>query len=373
MKLPEDIYELVLARLAGEKDVVGEEKLRDWLGESERNREAYREFCALWYSCKWGNMREGVNRQEGWEYVLRCRRRNKHRSIWVRVAVAVVVVFMIGFVGLDWSEDKNVSAWGNTDIKLILSSGEEVNLKTVGKGKIQDEGMLILSDSAYLDYSEQTENVVGYNELIVPKCGEYRLRLPDGSVVVLNAESRLRFPLNFSGEKREVFLNGEACFEVAKDSLRPFIVHTTKTDVRVLGTLFNVSAYPEEGQTEITLVNGAVQVDAGELQEKLRPDQQLILDNQTLRARVRNVDARTYIAWTDGLFRFDAMSLEQLMLRLSRWFDISYEFKDEALKNVRFTGGFRKYDNINHIIKMIGEITNVSFNIVDNKVIIDKK
>lgn len=379
MKLPEDIYELVLDRLAGETDTAAEEKLQAWLGESERNRDAYREFCALWYSGKWGNTREGVNRQEGWECVLRRRRRNKHRYIWARVAAAAVVVFVIGFVGLNRWENKdvplaqNVPAWGNADIKLILSSGEEVNLKTVGKGEIQDEGMIIRSDSAYLDYSEQTETAVGYNELIVPKCGEYRLRLPDGSAVVLNAESRLRFPLNFSGEKREVFLYGEACFEVAKDSLRPFIVHTAKADVRVLGTLFNVSAYPEEGQTEITLVNGAVQVDAGELQEELRPDQQLILDNQTLQADVREVDARTYIAWTDGLFRFDAMPLEQLMLRLSRWFDISYEFKDEALKKVRFTGGFRKYDDINHIIKMIGEITNVSFNIVDNKVVIDKK
>ncbi|MFR5658753.1 MAG: hypothetical protein ACLUDU_12630 [Butyricimonas faecihominis] len=86
MKLPEDIYELVLARLAGEKDVVGEEKLRDWLGESERNREAYREFCALWYSCKWGNMREGGESAGRLGICVGCCRRNKHRSIGVRLA-----------------------------------------------------------------------------------------------------------------------------------------------------------------------------------------------------------------------------------------------------------------------------------------------
>ena len=116
-----------------------------------------------------------------------------------------------------------------------------------------------------------------------------------------------------------------------------------------------------------------MQVDAGDNRERLQPDQQLILDNQTLRTRVRVVDAGTYIAWTDGLFRFDAMPLEQLMSRLSRWFDISYEFKDESLKKVRFTGGFRKYDDINRIMSMIGEITNVSFKITDNKIVINKK
>lgn len=380
MKLPEEIYELVLARLAGEIDAESRVRLQAWLDESERNRELYREFCALWYAGRWGNLRGSVNRDKGWENVLLRRNRNRIRYIWSRAAVAAVVFFVVGFVGWYWSNDErniqvveNMQAWGNTDIKLILSSGEEVNLREIGKGEITDEGMVIRSDSASLDYTRQTEAVTGYNELIVPKCGEYRLRLPDGSSVVLNAESRLRFSLNFTGEVREVFLDGEACFEVAKDTLRPFIVHTTKADVRVLGTLFNVSAYSEETSTEVTLVNGSVQVDAGDSRERLQPDQQLILDNQTLRTRVRVVDAGTYIAWTDGLFRFDAMSLEQLMSRLSRWFDISYEFKDESLKKVRFTGGFRKYDDINRIMSMIGEITNVSFKITDNKIVINKK
>ncbi|WP_018338910.1 FecR family protein [Butyricimonas synergistica] len=378
MKLPEEIHELILAKLAGEIDSEEEARLHAWLEENERNQGAYQEFCSLWYAGKWGALRDSVNRDSGWEKVLR-RRRYKYRNMWSRVAVAAVVVFVIGFVGWNWSKDEKVqvtehiSVWKNADIKLILSSGEEVNLKMVGKGEINDEGMVIRSDSAYLDYTGQTGIVMGYNELIVPKCGEYRLRLPDGSSVVLNAESKLRFPLNFTGEKREVFLDGEACFEIVKDSLRPFVVHTAKTDVRVLGTLFNVSAYPEEVRMEITLVNGAVQVNAADYQERLKPNQQFVLDNSTLQARVREVDARTYIAWTDGLFRFDAMPLEQLMSRLSRWFDVSYEFKDETLKKIRFTGGFRKYDDINDIMKMIGEITNVSFKMVDNKVVIDKK
>ena len=212
-----------------------------------------------------------------------------------------------------------------------------------------------------------------YNELVIPKCGEYRLCLADGSLVIMNSESRLRFPVEFTGDKREVYLEGEACFKVAEDTEKPFIVHTAKADVRVLGTVFNVSAYSGEINTKVTLVNGKVQVNVGSVERLLIPDQQFVLNNETSEIVVQEVDAQNDIAWTNGLFRFDAMPLGQLMIRLGRWYDITYEFKDVSLQNVRFTGGFRKYDDIRHIVGMIGEITNVAFKVDGNKVIIDKK
>ena len=143
--------------------------------------------------------------------------------------------------------------------------------------------------------------------------------------------------------------------------------------VQVLGTLFNVSAYADEDNMEVTLVKGCVQVVMGEERELLRPNEQWLLDYQTRQQIIRDVDARSYIAWTSGLFRFDAMPLEQLMLKLSRWFDIRYEFGDDSLKEVRYSGGFRKYDNVSDILGMIGEITNVSFTIVNGVIRIDKK
>ena len=189
----------------------------------------------------------------------------------------------------------------------------------------------------------------------------------------MNSESRLRYPVEFSGEQREVYLEGEACFEVAKDTARPFVVHTANASVCVLGTLFNISAYDEEDNTEVTLVNGKVRVNVGDVEKLLAPDEQLVLNNETADVEIRDVESLDYIAWTCGLFRFDAMPLRQLMMKLERWYDISYEFKDEALENIRFTGGFRKYDDIHLIVDMIKEITDVAFKIEGNKVIIDKK
>lgn len=144
--------------------------------------------------------------------------------------------------------------------------------------------------------------------------------------------------MNFSGDLREVFLCGEACFEVAKNPDKPFVVRTDRADVQVLGTLFNVSAYSDEENTEVTLVNGRVQVGREEEPTVLLPGQQFLLNNRTLEKAIREVDTNVYIAWTNGLFRFDAMPLEQLMLKLSRWIPITYTFKDEAIKKIRFTG-----------------------------------
>lgn len=382
MRLPEDIHEIILARLTGDVAPEQEGRLQSWLDEDERNREEYREFCSSWYSGRWGSKREGVSRSVGWDKVTRLGRRRERRRMlrWGAVAASLVVV-----VGLFWlyrSQTEVVPVAGNVSVvkegvTLVLSTGEELSLENGNKGEIRENGSVIRSDSAYLEYQgHKGGSPAGgmvYNELIVPKCGEYRLRLADGSLVVLNAESRLRYPVNFTGMVREVYLEGEACFEVAKDALKPFVVHTTKTDVRVLGTLFNVCAYANEDCTEVTLVNGAVQVSAGAVRERLMPDQQLTIDHRTLETRVREVEARNYVAWTDGLFRFDAMPLELLMMRLSRWFNISYEFKDDSLKKVRFTGAFRKYDNIDHILKMIGELMEISFQVEGRKVVIKRK
>lgn len=382
MRLPEDIHEIVLARLTGEIEPEQEVLLRLWLKESEQNRRAYREFCALWYSAGWGSRRDNVDRNTGWERIVQVRRKQKRRRLFVRVSIAASIILAIGISGLYWLRENGVqvaeheSVWNQAEVTLILSSGDKVSVKNMRDNVIREEGVVIRSDSSYLEYRKSeaaTSGVMAYNELVIPKCGEYRLRLADGSLVIMNSESRLRFPVEFTGDKREVYLEGEACFEVTKDTEKPFIVHTTKADVRVLGTVFNVSAYPGEINTEVTLVNGKVQVHVGRVERLLTPDQQFVLNNETSEVTVREVEARNYIAWTDGLFRFDAMPLEQLMSRLGRWYDITYEFKDASLQNVRFTGGFRKYDDIRHIVGMIGEITNVVLKVDGNKVIIDKK
>jgi ferric-dicitrate binding protein FerR (iron transport regulator) len=168
-------------------------------------------------------------------------------------------------------------------------------------------------------------------------------------------------------------LEGEACFEVSKDSDRPFVVHTAYTSVQVLGTLFNVSSYEKDENTVVTLVNGKVRVSADSVLKVLQPNEQLVLNHETNDMEVKKVVADNYVAWTRGLFRFEGIPLRLLMMKLARWYDITYEFKDEGLEKISFTGGVWKYDDIHLILEMIEEIARVELKMIDNKVIIDKK
>ena len=381
MKLPEDIHELILEDLASKLDVLGQEKLEAWLEENGENRETYRKFCSLWYSGKWANSRVVIKKQVAWEQI-QGRRRNRRRIRWVvrSTSVAASLICVIGLIWLFTSKDESILVaslpkWQPRQATLVLSTGETKELSVAKMSMIEEKGAIICSDSAYLEYRneglEKSQEEQVYNELIVPKGGEYRLRLVDGSLVIINSGSRLRFPVSFNGKSREVFLSGGACFEVAKDSLKPFIVHANEADVRVLGTLFDVSAYEDEERVEVTLVNGAVKIAVDGSNARLVPNEQFVFNRRTGETLVREVDAESYIAWTNGIFRFDALPL--LMKKLSRWFDIQYEFEDDVLKEVLYSGGFRKYDNIQDILNMIGEVTNISFIVTNDVIKINKK
>lgn len=381
MPIQEEIYELILAKLIHGLDKGQEECLQEWLSENEQNRNVYREICSLWYSGRWAYKRERIQKSRGWERIVEIKRGRKRKRVFKawRVGVAASVVLVVGAFFLlrfmNGGDAEQFTESRQANVTLILASGERVDIGNRVDQTIQEVGSVIRSDSALLVYEKHeidtlSEKIV-YNELVVPKCGEYKLRLSDGSLVILNSGSKLRYPVNFSGDLREVFLCGEACFEVVKNPDKPFVVHTDRTDVQVLGTLFNVSAYSDEENTEVTLVNGRVQVGREEEPTVLLPGQQFLLNNQTLEKAIREVDTNVYIAWTNGLFRFDAMPLEQLMLKLSRWIPITYTFKDEAIKKIRFTGGFRKYDDVDHMLKMLEEIINISFKRKGREIIID--
>ena len=303
MKLPGDIHELILEDLASKLDVLGQEKLEAWLEENGENKEICRKLCSLWYSGKWANSRVGIKKQIAWEQI-QGRRRNRRRIRWIvrSASVAASLICVIGLIWLFTSKDEiipvaSLPKWQPHQATLVLSTGEMKELGVTKMNMIEEKGAIICSDSAYLEYRdeglEKSQEEQVYNELIVPKGGEYRLRLVDGSLVIINSGSRLRFPVNFNGESREVFLSGGACFEVAKDSLKPFIVHANEADVRVLGTLFDVSAYEDEERVEVTLVNGAVKVSVDGSNDRLVPNEQFVFDRRTGKTLVREVNAES--------------------------------------------------------------------------------
>ncbi len=193
-------------------------------------------------------------------------------------------------------------------------------------------------------YTQSPVASVIYQELSVPNGRKAKITLTDGTVIDLNGNSSLKYPAEFTGHTRVVYLSGEAHFKVAKNPAKPFIIHTAKTDTRVLGTVFNVKAYPEEKNTVLTVEEGRVQFSL-----KADPDRRVILTaNQQGTAGDQNylvqkqVFADSYVGWKDGKLIFNNLSLREIAPLINRWYDVRVLDSSSHLSKERFTGTYRQ-------------------------------
>ena len=154
---------------------------------------------------------------------------------------------------------------------------------------------------------------------------------------------------------------------------KPFVVHTTTLDINVLGTCFNVMAYTADPRTEVTLVSGKVDVNTGECREVLHPAQQFVLNNASRQHEIKEVDVSAYIDWKEGILSFKSMPLEELCKRLGRWYNIEFQFDQEDIKQLKFTGAVKKEYSIEYILIMLGAMTDVEFKQEGDQVIVNKK
>ena len=217
---------------------------------------------------------------------------------------------------------------------------------------------------------EQQGGVVGepvYNKVEIPRGGEYALVLSDGTKVHLNSMSSLRFPVAFTTGKREVELQGEAYFEVSKTG-QPFIVNANGMQVEVLGTTFNISAYPDE-EYQTTLVNGSVKVSAEKGESLiLKPSQQATIALGSNSIQVRTVDTSFYTSWVKGKINFKDQRLEDIMKTLSRWYDMNVVYENEKLKNIRFGCNLNRYEEITPFVKLLEKTEEVHVKIEGNTI-----
>ena len=143
--------------------------------------------------------------------------------------------------------------------------------------------------------------------------------------------------------------------------------------VTVLGTGFNVMAYPEEMEAAVTLVHGKVGVQTDHRQQILQPDEQYVYQTTTRLGTVRKVDVSQYVDWKDGILNFDSMPLEELTRRLGRWYDVDFFFVAEELKTLKYSGAFKKYNDIRYVLNIIEEITNVQFVLNERTIVVNRK
>lgn len=258
---------------------------------------------------------------------------------------------------------------GHAGAILTLADGTEISLDSAARGEIARQGGSTLTlGKGQLVYDDNAggEEAPALNTITIPRGRQFRLVLPDGSKVWLNSASSIRFPVAFTGAERQVAVSGEAYFEVAEDPAKPFTVEVTgKTTLRVLGTRFNLKAYPDEPVTVATLLQGKLAVEAGSGDKTvLLPNEQAVVTGRQLRKNeVANAGAAA--AWKDGLFNFDNKKLDEVMRELARWYDLEIVYQ-KGVPDIMFGGEMGRNEPLSNVLLGLQD-ANVKFKIEANR------
>jgi ferric-dicitrate binding protein FerR (iron transport regulator) len=297
--------------------------------------------------------------------------------LWLYTVAAAIVVSIVAGVYMyksNSNKNDNTIATAKQDIMpgssaatLTLSNGQQIVLNNEGADTTINKQTKLLRKDGQLVYTNdpETKELV-YNTLTVPRKGQYKLVLPDGSKVWLNAESSIKYPVAFIGNERKVFITGEAFFEVAKNRDKPFRVVAGNVTLEDLGTQFNVNDYDNEPYLATTLVEGSVKVTSGSKQSILKPGQQAQVMNDDLTIGNANVEEVT--AWKNNEFKFSGTSIDEIMRQVERWYDADVEFKDSVSLHLNATiDRSVPASKLLHILEQTGQ---VHFKIEGKKIIV---
>ncbi|CAL1518001.1 FecR domain-containing protein [Chitinophaga sp. MM2321] len=366
------LSELIFKSIRGELSPPETQELQEWLERSPDNRRLYEDMI------------QPSRIKQGLEQVYEATASRERVLERVRAAVgttslseevpaeassfsirrwlpyAAAILLLAGGAGLWWFKPKvdpaprvvaakqqDVSP-GGTGAILTLADGSTVKLDSLENGEIASQGgSKVMIRNGYLAYQEEdarTQTAAGTarNMISTPRGRQFQLLLPDGTKVWLNAGSSLSYPVVFSGKERSVDITGEAYFEVAPDPQRPFKVKMgIDAEIEVLGTHFNVNAYPDEPQINTTLLEGSIRISAASEGKILKPGYQASMKNGEI--RVKQVDVEEAMAWKNGLFIFADTDIETVMRQLSRWYDIEVVIEG-TVKKRQLTGEvYRSY------------------------------
>lgn len=378
MKYPRDLDRWIAMYLQGRIGKEENDKLNAWRKDSPENERLFQRLSSktLW--------RLGVteissyDENVGWKAVLA--KTKKQRWIqwkrWSSIAAAVVVLLGAGTLGwVKISKERNIVPVMETKnaIRLNLASGKTYLLDSIkhiqtGKTMMRNSGKRLVVKPQQSEIQQ-----IEWSTVEVPRGTEYSLVLSDGSEIYLNSETVLRFPDQFSKEgKREIWLNGEAYFKVRRDTCRPFIVHSGGMSIEVLGTVFNVMAYENMPELQVTLVSGKVQVDerlnGGSV--VLKPGEQAVYDKNQQTLKEQEVDVSYYIAWHEGLFAFRETPLMQVIETLARWYDFEAFYQNTQARELKFTGKIKRHSTLKEVLESFRQTREFDFEINGKTLII---
>ena len=306
----------------------------------------------------------------------------KYAAVFLLFALAILTIHLhtnkqpeIAFNPTATSDQPEIKP-GKDQAKLTLPDGTELILEESGNGLLHANGHVkITQQSGRVVYQfmgkPDTGAALEHHSISTPRGGQYQLSLPDGTQVWLNAASTLRFPVAFTNGERKVTLTGEGYFEVAKNKLKPFRVVTNHTTVEVLGTHFNINAYPEENWTKTTLLEGSVKVNNLNGGVVLKPGYQAIT-GEAGKIKTTAADLDQVVAWKAGYFQFDKEDFNSIAAQLERWYDVEFIYP-ATMSSWEFAGAIPRNTNLNQVLQMLALSGSINFKLEGRRIMVEPK
>jgi transmembrane sensor len=271
----------------------------------------------------------------------------------------------------------NDIAPGGNKATLTLSDGTVVALHDAAHGKVASQGNAVVrkSEDGLVTYNAEKSaagNTVAYNTITTPRGGKYSVVLSDGTRVWLNAATSIKYPAAFSGGERKVELSGEAYFEVAKNAAMPFRVVSNSQVIEVLGTHFNINAYPEEGLSSSTLLEGSIKVSSAAQNVTLKPGQQAVTARTSSAEQAiqinDHVNIEEVIAWKNDMFQFEYADIKTVMNQIGRWYDVDIVYEGK-IPSDHYKGKVSRDANVSQVLNIL-KASGINFKIEGKKIIV---
>ncbi|TCD04236.1 FecR family protein [Pedobacter frigidisoli] len=317
-------------------------------------------------------------------------RKNKlklFRNVFLRAAILLLALVGVSYYFITRTDSKifddhlvstktHIKPGGN-NATLLLADGSQVILNEAVDGQIANQpGVKITkTKSGELIYSfidDANTQEVKYNTVTTPRGGQYHLILVDGTNVWLNANSSIKFPTVFATDNRKVEVTGEVYLEVSKNKLKPFFVSTNQSEIKVLGTHFNINAYDEEEYQRTTLLEGSIEITKGNVKQVLLPKQQANISKYSNVIKLKEIeDLDAIIAWKNGYFQFEKADLKSVMRQISRWYDTDVSYNGQ-IPNKEYSGKVPRNVEVKKLIEMLS-YTGIYCKIEKNQITVNPK
>ncbi|NJW51788.1 FecR family protein [Salinimicrobium oceani] len=365
-------FQTLLKKLDNKLNPAEEREFREWFEASQKHRDYYQrvemEFQKEHFRVPSTN--------KAWEKMNRRLFPTKRRNYrWALAAAAILVVLLsIPFFTADFmSTEVQVTSTPSAEeqekgVLLIDESGQQQLMSEgaaiTGGYYNANSHSLIIKEPAASDKEKNVSEEIKMNTVVVPRGIQFSVVLADGSKVWLNSDTKISFPSSFKGQKsRFVRIEyGEAYFEITsskQNSGQKFIVQNKEQEIEVLGTKFNVNAYPDKASLATTLVEGSVKISLSKMSVKLKPGQQSLVSKENL--EVQHVNVWKYISWTQGKYAFNNEPLDEIMQVVGRWYDVEVNFEQPALRELRFNGVLNKNQQLEQLLEIFKNTNKANF------------